>query len=116
MDPISNADRLVRLLRQRLEERSKAGSSDAAKPALSVQARSVDATKKIAGRLAREGGANAILRRALIEQLLADQFGVGILNEAKFQQLVDRVETAMEDDPQVSNLLGNVLLQLKGAA
>jgi hypothetical protein len=113
MDPISNADRLVRLLRQRLEERSKARTAKSAAPASSVQPRGIEATKAIAGRFARDGGSEAALRRTLVEQLLADQFGAGLVNEPKFQQLVDRVASAMEGDPGVAELLEQVVAELK---
>lgn len=116
MDPISNADRLVRLLRQRLEERSKAKSTRPTGGATEVHARSVDATKAITGRQAKAGGSNKELRRTLIEQLLADQFGPALVNEAKFQQMVDNVASAMEADAGISGLLEEVLVELKKQA
>jgi hypothetical protein len=113
MDPISNADRLVRLLRQRLEERGKAKTGKSVATASSVQQRGIEATKAIAGRFARDGGSDAALRRTLVEQLLADQFGAGLINDTKFQQLVDKVATAMEADPGVAELLEQVIAELK---
>jgi hypothetical protein len=113
VDPISNADRLVRLLRQRLEERSKAKSSDQTAATAQVRARGLDATKVITGQFARAGGKDGTLRRTLVEQLLADQFGSGLVNEPKFQQVVDRVTSAMEADPDIAQILGEVVLELK---
>jgi hypothetical protein len=113
MDPVSKSDRLIRLLRQRLEERSKARSAEAATPASRVQPRGLEATKAIADRFARDGGSDAALRRTLVEQLLAEQFGTSLVNEAKFQQIVDRVTSAIKSDPSTSQIFEQVIAELK---
>jgi hypothetical protein len=104
MDPISNADRIVRLIRQRLEERTKAAITNKSQQAASVQAREHSASA-IAGELARAGAQDEQLRRSLVEQLLADQFGPVLVNDARFQQIVDLVARAMTADPAVGRLM-----------
>jgi hypothetical protein len=113
MDPIFNADRLVRLLRQRLAERSKAKPSQPTNPASELQNRGIESTKAITGNFARAGGSGKATRRTLIEQLLADQFGNELVNEPKFQELVERVAVTMEADPAVAEMLEQVTEELK---
>lgn len=113
MDPISNADRLARLLRQKLEERSKTGKRTATAPRQAVQPRGVEAVRAVTGRLAGAGVDDAHLKRALIEQLLADQFGSEMLNEPRFQQIVDQVADIMQTDKSISDLLGKAMADLK---
>jgi hypothetical protein len=111
MDPISNADRLVLLLRQKLEERAKAGSSRGA------------AGKPAAGAPAPPSGVRALaaidwsdarpLRRAVVENLLADQLGSDLVNDAQFQQIVSRVTAAIEEDEKTAELLSRVVSDLR---
>jgi hypothetical protein len=113
MDPISNADRLVQMLRQRLEERSKAKETTKAPKTGKIARRSPDAVRAIAGQFARSGVDDEQLRRSIVEQLLADQFDPALVNEPKFQQVVDRVTETMESDPGVKALLGKVVAELR---
>jgi hypothetical protein len=113
MDLISNADRLVRLLRQKLEQRSNAKSAQSSSAPITEYARGINATKAITGQYARAGGREDALRRTLVEQLLADQFGTELVNEPKFQQVVDKVTDAMVADPDVADILGQVVTELK---
>jgi hypothetical protein len=113
MDPVSNADRLVRLLRQRLAERGKAQSGRSASAPSEVQHRDPATTKAITGNFARAGGTAQALRRTLIEQLLTDQFGAAMANEPKFQQIVDRVASAMNADPDIAAMMEQVIGELK---
>jgi hypothetical protein len=111
MDPVSNVDRLVLLLRQRLSERSAtrrdggASAKAAAKPASAVQALA-----------AVEGLDERHLRRALIQNLLAESFDKALVNEAQFQQVVDRVTQTLEADVKTSSLLNRLVREMKEAA
>jgi len=113
MDPISNVDRLVLLLRQRLSERAKttrggpvAGSGRAQQaPAATVRALA-----------AVEGMDDRHLRRALIQNLLSGSFGEQVVNDAKFQQVVDRVTQTIEADAETAKLLQRMVRELKEAA
>jgi hypothetical protein len=112
MDPISNADRLVRMLRQRLEERAKAqGKTKIGKPTPAVS-RGPDAVRAIAGHLARSGVEGDHLNRAIIEQLLADQFDPALVNEPGFQRIVDQVTATMGADPAVAAIMNAVIVEL----
>ena len=112
MDPVSNSDRLVRLLRQKLDEREKSRAPDKRGRVGPVEHNARPDIRAIAGDMARGGGSEALLRRALIEQLLTDQFDGRLANDAKFQQIVDRVTAIMADDPEVGGLLNAVVSEL----
>lgn len=107
MDPISNADRLVILLRQKLKERAKAGRAQAgnAKPAETVSG--------VRALAAIEGADERALRRALIQNLLADQLGPALVNDAQFQQIVTRVTDAIDEDPGAAKLLSRMVAELR---
>jgi hypothetical protein len=113
MDPISNADRLVLLLRQKLQERAKAGS--AGKPG-AKQASNVAGPAEPAGVHAPipiEGADERPFRRAVIQNILADQLGPALMNDAQFQQVVSRVTDAIEEDTDASELLSRVIADLR---
>ena len=110
MEPISNVDRLVLLLRQRLQERSKAGAA----PRKDDHS-AVGEPDTLKGLAAIEGLDERQLRRALIQNILADQFGAGLINDAKFQQVVDRVVETIEGDGEASKLIAKVLVELRAS-
>lgn len=107
MEPISNVDRLVLLLRQRLQERdrsSKTSRKEREKKSALSAATALAAVDSIDERQ---------LRRAIIQGILGDQFGSAMINEAKFQQVVDRVSQAIENDDDARKLLDRVGQDLK---
>ena len=112
MDPISGADHIVLLLRQRLAERARASSRDKAK---SRQADDAEATQTpVVQRLASiDGVDDHQLRRALVQNLLTEQFGTSLLNDSQFQQIVGRVTDAIEEDTEASKLIMQVLSGLR---
>jgi len=115
MDPISPADRLVMLLRQKLEERTRL-QRGAAKPTREGR----DAVRPlepsgIQALAALEGTDDHSLRRAIVQNLLADQLGQGLLNDAQFQQLVSRVTDAIEDDPGASGLMRHLIAEIRSS-
>jgi hypothetical protein len=112
MDPISGADHIVLLLRQRLSERARAAAKDKAK---SRQADDPGAAQTpVVQRLASiEGVDEHQLRRALVQNLLTEQFGASLLNDAQFQQIVGRVTDAIEEDTEASKLIVQVLSELR---
>ena len=112
MEPISNVDRIVILLRQKLEERAKAaGGSGSAKeasgpPILPMGIKALAALGDLDPRQ---------LRRTFIQTLLADQLGAQLVNDAQFQQIVARVTDAIEGDSDASRLLTRLLEDLRSA-
>ena len=111
MDPISNADRLVLLLRQRLEERMK--SSSAARGAAKPVADAPVGPSDVRGLAAIDWTDERPLRRTIIQTLLADQLGQELVNDAQFQQVVSRVSEAIEEDPQAADLLTCAISDLR---
>jgi hypothetical protein len=110
MDPISNADRLVILLRQKLQERAKSGGASRADRKKEQGTATPTGIQALA---AVEGADERPLRRALIQNLLADQLGPALLNDGQFQQIVSRVTEAIEDDPGAAQLLTRLVSDLR---
>jgi hypothetical protein len=113
MDPISNVDRFAVLLRQKLEERAKRQSirtrgTPEAKP---LQGR--EAIQAVTGRAARSGADKEVLERTLIEQLLVDQFGTALVNEPKFQDIINQVAKMMREDRALRFLIDGAITTLK---
>lgn len=114
MDPVSNVDRLVLLLRQRLQERERTpGTARTAGRRTGKAEGGVAAAQALA---AVEDVEEKHLRRALIQGLLSDQFGPAMINEARFQQVVDRVVGALEADDAGRALLDRITREMRAAA
>lgn len=112
MDPISNVDRLVLILRQRLQERAKASASRADRRERPGE-QSATGLDNVQAMAAIEGVDDHQLGRALIQSILAENFGPEMLNEAKFQQLVERVTEAIEADEGGASLLSRLVGELR---
>ena len=116
MDPVSNVDALVLILRQRLEERARAQSTTkterlkAPEPPFDSGVRSVEALASL------EGVSDHQLGRALIQSVLTEHFGADLLNEAKFQRVIDQVTETIEQEPDAARLLGRTLGELRSGA
>ena len=111
MEPISGTDRLLALLRQKLEERARTGSAHrASTKAPSHPSREPSGVHAYA---AIDGHDERQLRRALIQQLLGEQFGADLLNDAHFQQIVTRVTDAIEEDEGAARLLSGLVQELR---
>ncbi|MFI4973108.1 MAG: hypothetical protein ACHP84_01055 [Caulobacterales bacterium] len=116
MDPISSVDRLVLLLRQRLTERARATSSGASEaPRLRDEPTGVgpDTLHALA---AIEGIDDRQLKRALVQNILADNFGTDVINDAAFQQVVDRVTETLQGDRAAATLLSRLVQELRATA
>ena len=116
MDPIANVDRLVLLLRQRLLERSRASSTGRTGGAPRAEATAANGLDGVHTLASVDGVDDRQLRRALIQSVLADQFGPTLLNEAKFQQVVERVTETMEEDAGSARLLSRLVTELRATA
>jgi hypothetical protein len=113
MDPISNVDRLVLLLRQRLAEQAKAAAGRRDTVRLEPGAAGLGAVQALAGL---DDIDPRQLKRALIQNLLADSFGGALINDAKFQQIVDRVADTLQGEPASARLLDRVIEDLRASA
>lgn len=114
MDPVSNASRIAMLLRARLQERAKSGAA-----ARTGQRGSADAAARkgaVRGADVIEGLNDRRLRRALIENILADQLGTGLVNDAKFQLVVDQVTETIEGDGDGALLLARAIADLRAGS
>lgn len=113
MDPISNVDRLVLLLRKRLLERSRLTPG---------KGREAKAEQPLGGKAqlhalaAVDSVDDGQLKRALIQNILAENLGDKLLNEAKFHQVVDRVTETIDADPNAAPLLASLVRQLRASA
>lgn len=114
MDPISNVDRLALILRERLRARVGAAGKRQERTPSSPNSgpRGMAAVNAVA---ALENADDNQLRRALIQNILADEFGAERINEPKFQQLVARVTSALADEPATSALMEEVLQDLRAS-
>lgn len=63
-----------------------------------------------------EGVDERQLRRTLVQGLLTDQFGDAMLNEPRFQQMVDRVVHAIEGDESGRALLDRMTAELRAVS
>lgn len=113
MDPVSNANRIAMLLRARLQERARANATGrASRP---DQKGSSETARKgaVLSADAIEGLDDRRLRRALIEDILKDQFGGTLVNDARFQQVVDQVTEAIEADADGAAIFSRVVEDLR---
>jgi hypothetical protein len=113
MDAISNTDRFVILLRQKLAKRAETKELRRTEKTVSRAPAGRDGIRAISGRAARAGANDKILRRTIIEQLLADRFGSALINEARFQEIVDQVTELMASDPSLSSLFTSVVAEIR---
>ena len=56
------------------------------------------------------------LQRAFVQSLLTEQFDRRLINDARFQQVVDRVTDALGEDEGTSRLLGRMMDELRASA
>lgn len=115
MDRISSADRVIMLLRQRLLERSRTGNASRpdGRSSGNPAPGSLDGIQALAGV---EGIDDHQLSRALIQSLLAEEFGAELINDAKFQQVVTRVVETIEGETGSAKLLSRLLGDLRASA
>ena len=116
MDPVSNIDGLVLLLRQRLLDRARTTNADRTERKLTAGERKPASLDSVTALVSIEGVDDRQLGRALIQSILADQFGPALINEAKFQQVVDRVSETLQAEPKSAQLLSSLLQGLRNAA
>ena len=102
MDRISNADQLAQVLRLRLAERLRENAKAAGAARSSAP---LPQANRIAAAAPRDDQDERQLRRTFVQQILIDQLGSNLVNDAQMQQIVTRVAATIDDDPEPSRLL-----------
>jgi len=110
MDPISQVDQLAMILRQRILDHSKTRVARHKSPGAEKRPSWVGALKALA---ATEEVDDHQLRRALIQNILAEQFGHDLVNETKFQRVVERVVETLEADTAGAALMARCVNELR---
>lgn len=110
MSPVSNVDRIMLILRQRLSDRAgtarKSGGSD-------TRSQTVGGRQAIAALAATEGIDERLLRRTLVQTLLVEQLGTALLNDVRFQEIVSQVSDALENDARGKALLDGLMNDIR---
>ena len=116
MQPISRVDQVLLLLRKQLAGRTPRASATATgTAAAAAQGRAGDEplaetlSRRIAELRAAGMSDRRSLGRVLLEQILLNQFGRELMNDANFQRIVDTVHGELEDDPALAGLLDQLL-------
>lgn len=113
MEPISNVDRLVLVLRRRLEARTRSSAS----PKTDRTGRDEDSGLDAVGKTQKLAEAaevdDRVLRRALVQNILTEHFGSAVLNEPRFQLVVDKVVEAISEDDAGAQLLAQLTQELR---
>src|SRR5450830_1813032 len=119
MDPINSLDGMAELLRKRIaaEISAKGGIKSTFKPA-PPQGQQVLTTeglrKKIVGLVksvdSKDPKYDKKIMRIFVENVLAWEFGEGMINDPKFISLVDEVGTTLENEPSVLKVLKDQIL------
>lgn len=113
MDPISSADRLALILRQKLLARVR---TDRTRSKPSATTPRGDAAAAIQALASADDVSDEALGRAFIQNILVDELGDELINQAQFQHVVDQVTDAIAGDQQGSKLLTRVLAELRSTA
>lgn len=108
MPEVSNVDRLAAILRQRLAERArKPASAQARSPEAALSPTAIDAL------IAAGAASDQEVGRALLQAVLSDHIGPGVLNDGQFQHTVTRVLETINDDSTAASLLAKAVAALK---
>lgn len=114
MEAISNADRFVALLRQKLAERVRAKGSERKRADAAEKSRETAPHRPIAALAAQAGADDRHLRRTIVEQLLTERLGSQLANEPRFQQIVEQVTELIADDGELGAMLQDVMREVRG--
>ncbi|AXQ28071.1 hypothetical protein D0B54_05000 [Solimonas sp. K1W22B-7] len=120
MSGIDPTQRLIAQIRAALSTRPERPRGTAAGPSGSAAARNKDAIQRISQDL--RGAIRAVDlenedgprrgRRAFIEVVLLDEFGVSLANDPRFPQIVDKVEAVIVGEEELRLELDSLLQQI----
>jgi hypothetical protein len=105
---ITNAEQVLHLLRAHLERARNADRKGRGDAKAVKQARPMERMRALNG----AGLSDAQLERALISGLLAEEFGPGLANEARFQHIIDEVTHTLRRDQRGRELLAEAIKRL----
>jgi hypothetical protein len=111
MTSISSVDRLVLILRERLTQRTRTKSSE--RPSVGQQGAAPPGPDAIHALAAIASVDDHQLKRALVQGVLVESLGAHLINEARFQQVVEQVANALEADPSTGRLLDRFVKDLR---
>ena len=116
MSGVTTVDQALLLLRAELQRMAKTTKS--AKPARSARADGTGATMvdRVRQLAAVRSLSDEEFGRALIANLLADEFGDGLVNDVRFQTLAGDVDRLIRDDANGRAVLDRAVRQLRVAA
>lgn len=113
MDPLSPTDKVLAVLRQRLRDLDRLGAKSGPKRVSSGKPDTLARLKAVAGD---DTLSQTQFRRKVVQDLLANQLGEKVLNEANFQAMVDRVTDALTENEVGTQLLDRVISDLRATA
>jgi hypothetical protein len=115
MQPISRVDQVLLLLRKQLAGRTpRTSPASTGNAAAHAQGRAGDEplaetlSRRVAELRAAGMSDRRSLGRVLLEQMLLNQFGRELMNDASFQRVVDAVHRELEMDPVLAELLDSL--------
>jgi len=109
MEPVSNADRIALILREKLAERAR--RARAATPGKA--GRALPRSSSVAALAALADTDDRQYRRAVIQAVLVDNFGREVMNDPSFQQVVEQVLSAIEGDEDARTVLTQAAHELR---
>lgn len=115
MDAISSRDVFVALLRQKLAERAARKRDKTTENQTSANAAPEQSATDLSALTAKSGAADRELRRVIIEQLLSSRFDGQLVNEPRFQQILDQVSEQIAADPELCVMMDAVMRDIRSA-
>ena len=109
---IDQNQQLIALVRQQLGQVSRAKVARTAKNKNNTSSDSIHDVGRLRKLAAREGISDEAMQRALVQGILTEEFGEGLINDAQFQQVVDRITRLLQADERTMALLQHSVRQL----
>lgn len=111
MTSISNVDQVMLLLRQRLRSLSD-NKNVVRKSKIAAERSEKSSVKRVKALVMLKEMPEKDFERTFIQGLLTDEFGEAMINDPKFQEIVDRVLNVIHSDQKSSALLKEASNQL----
>lgn len=112
MTRITHADQVLMLLRTHLERSARAHEAKRSKSSPRGKSERRSAVARVQDIAAATTLGEDEIERVLLSGLLEEEFGSGLVNDPNFQELVDKVRSAINQDPASQTLLRQAVRQL----